>query len=84
MNLIAATYGPWALVGSLVTLIVTGFYRKWVVPYSVLQMLVAYQKQITEMRAEEARLERERAEVYRQDLVKLTEALKQSLPGGEA
>lgn len=86
MSALVATYGPWGVVGGLVTLIVTAFVKKWILPWGVLQLAIQQQQQITDLHKEATALERQRSDVIQADLIKLmqelTEALRQSRPAG--
>jgi hypothetical protein len=81
---LVATYGPWGVVGSLVVLIVTAFAKKWIVPWSLLELVRTQQQQITDLHKDAAALERQRSDVIQGDLLKLmaelTEALRRSKP----
>ena len=71
--------GPWGVVATLVTLIVTGFVRRWIVPWGTVEMMRTQQQQITDLHKEAAALERARADLAAAALAKLTAELPEAL-----
>lgn len=76
----------WGVVGAIVVMLLTAFFKRWVIPAPTIRVERELQDKINKMHADAAVLERARADAMQEDVMRamaeLTDALRRSRPVG--